>query len=301
LIAFIVLLESIDVIISLHAFQRLLITNWGNPSILRARLNESNISVLITILLIMTVQLFFANQIQRFNERVWPLTYFMVLCSVTAAALSSSVYVKTIIVGNDSSDERLPWKLFATLPNIMQAAVDLASSISLTFLLNGTQGGYKIRRIQHVVKWIVLFTMTRGIILMTVQLAYTVTLFAARSSYIWNFFLSVQAKFYTNNLLAMPVYTSSPYLLTDTQMNYRLNYRENMKTRDGIMAASLSVSGEVSNAHRGSMGEHHFVGVYTIPGAESSVVESSSVQNSEHDQRTHDSRHEEPRALEQFI
>jgi len=85
LIAFILVLESTDTIISLHGMQRLLVTNWGDPSILRTRLYESNTSILITSLLIMTVQLFFANQIQRFNKRVWPLTCFMMLCSITAA------------------------------------------------------------------------------------------------------------------------------------------------------------------------------------------------------------------------
>jgi len=204
----------------------------------------------------------------------------MMLCSITAAALATSFCFYSFIVGSGNR-VLLPWKYFATVPSIIDAAVDLASSVSLIVLLSGAQSGYKIRHTQHIVKRIVLFTMTRGVLLTMVQIAYTVSYYVLPGGGIWNAFLVIIARLYTNNLLAM------------------LNYRESMKSGVGIVAVSLSTSG-TSNAH-GSNGVGHQSGlVFTPVGVESSIEESVSVQFSNPDHRDHYKRYEEPVALEQF-
>jgi len=115
------------------------------------------------------------------------------------------------------------------------------------------------------------------------QIAYTVSFFVNPGSGIWNFFLAILAKFYSNNLLAM------------------LNYRESMKTRDGVVAVSLSVSGGTINARsRSNRSEHQSGGVNTSPEANTGVAESFSLRVFHRGHRTYNSSHEEPVALGRF-
>jgi len=276
LIAILLMLESADILALVLGLQRLLITNWGNPEIFTISLNEFTASILTTTLIVMIVQLSFAVQIQRFSRRVWPLTYFMMLCTITAAAIAISFCIHTFIGETDSRVQPV-WKNFGFIPSIIEAAVDLASSTLLIILLNGTRGSYSIRSTQNIVKRIVLFTMTRGVLLTVVQIIYTVIYIAAPATGVWNAFLVIVARLYTNNLLAM------------------LNFRESMKTRDNIVTTSGT-----TNAHWSARAMHQSGGDSSASRTKTSIADSFAVGAPGRNPRTQGNKHEEFISLEAF-
>jgi len=279
LIVTLLLLDTGDTIAPVLGLQRLLISNWGNLSVLPKFPNEFAAEVTLTTYMIMAVQIFFAVQIQRFNRKVWPITYFMIFCAIAIAAISTVFCIHIFIVQLNSVEGQKPWKYLAIIPSAASVAVDVATSVLLIMLLNDSKSGFLIRQTRHIVNRIVLFMMTRGILLTVVQTVYTVTYLAATNGKIWTLFRVIIAKVYVNTLLAM------------------LNSRESMRNQKGNNALALSTSG--ISAVRGSTRDTHRATIdFAHSGLGSNVTDSFTTgQASGGEFSSHDHKREEAAAL----
>jgi len=220
MVATVLLLDACETIIGAIGIQHFILGNWGVmgpiPAIEPWGLTGSFIfaTIIVTI-----VQLFFAEQIFRFDRKSWPWCVAIALCSTTALVLSLvwAAYTYTPIF----TIPPVVLKYFATVPPVLNAIADVLSASLLTILLKLTKLPIRTRRITRIIKRIIVFSMTRAVLVSAVQIIFVITLTVIPQVPIWVPFRFVVSKMYVNTLLAM--LNSRAFMREDSGTTISLN------------------------------------------------------------------------------
>ncbi|KAK7062074.1 hypothetical protein R3P38DRAFT_686622 [Favolaschia claudopus] len=198
LVAFLWILDTLQLVFIGHVLYFWVIANYANPAILSFDVWSLNIGVLVTNLIVLIVELYLSRRVFILSNRNAFLTGIIILLSLNYFGFELAVQVKTFQLERLVLSHDIKWITSVALASASVA--DLLIALSLSYYLRKSRTG--IKTTDSIVNNLILYAMSTGLLTGICVLIDMICFLAMPGNLVHIAFNIVSGKLYTNSLLA---------------------------------------------------------------------------------------------------
>ncbi|TDL23437.1 hypothetical protein BD410DRAFT_787272 [Rickenella mellea] len=199
-VGFLLLLDVLSTVLNTFALRTIIITNWGNPATLLGAKSTLAAESAVTLVVTWLTQLFFAYRVRQVNPttRVIPV---LIVLFATLGIAAGMTRVHFLVVLPFQDLVKLKFKVLNTCAGGFAALSDGLAIIAMC--LTFVQTAIDTKRFQSVLRYLLIYTANRGIIVTSAQILVVVLYVYAPTKFYWAPVHDCLSKLYLNTLLAM--------------------------------------------------------------------------------------------------